>query len=196
MHELELYKLRVLYVHVEEDLFPKCVLKIILKRQHFLILIVILGVRCWLSFYTALVSVTWSTYTKLEGYIIKHYRTVFRHGANFDEATKDPRYILKQLPGVFHADEPLPIPPGMDYCPYARNYLCDAKTQYRSYDGSCNNLERPLWGRSMIPYNRYLPAHYGDSELKWKIPFCKSAYILAAIQIILMVPSYKLSVSL
>lgn len=36
------------------------------------------------------------------------------------------------------------------------------KNRYRSYDGSCNNLESPILGTPQTPYNRLLPAKYGD----------------------------------
>lgn len=45
-------------------------------------------------------------------------------------------------------------------------------TQYRSYDGTCNNLQNPLWGTPNTRYNRLLPPNYGDGEylLLIKIP--------------------------
>ncbi|CAH0549819.1 unnamed protein product [Brassicogethes aeneus] len=36
------------------------------------------------------------------------------------------------------------------------------KSKYRSYDGTCNNLKKPLLGSSNTPYRRLLPANYGD----------------------------------
>ncbi|XP_030749418.1 peroxidase isoform X2 [Sitophilus oryzae] len=37
-----------------------------------------------------------------------------------------------------------------------------AKSRYRSYDGSCNNLQNPGLGTPQTRYNRLLPAKYGD----------------------------------
>ncbi|XP_053671837.1 peroxidase-like [Anopheles nili] len=39
---------------------------------------------------------------------------------------------------------------------------CDANTPYRTFDGSCNNLQNPSWGSANTPYGRLLPAEYGD----------------------------------
>lgn len=40
---------------------------------------------------------------------------------------------------------------------------CD-NSQYRSFDGSCNNLQNPVWGTPNTRYNRLLPAIYGDGK--------------------------------
>ena len=32
----------------------------------------------------------------------------------------------------------------------------------RSADGSCNNLDHPEWGSSLMPHLRFLPPSYGD----------------------------------
>ena len=93
---------------------------------------------------------------------VYYYSDVFRRGPDFLPRGSPP--ILKQLQGVFYADSPLPVPPGMDYCPYARTYQCDGYYPYRSFDGSCNNLHEPLWGRSMVPFNRYIPSNYHDGK--------------------------------
>ncbi|XP_076625246.1 peroxidase [Colletes latitarsis] len=36
------------------------------------------------------------------------------------------------------------------------------KSRYRTYDGSCNNLQNPTWGMANTRYGRLLPANYGD----------------------------------
>uniref|UniRef100_A0A1Y9IWD0 Heme peroxidase 12 n=1 Tax=Anopheles minimus TaxID=112268 RepID=A0A1Y9IWD0_9DIPT len=45
-----------------------------------------------------------------------------------------------------------------------RNALaqCDGSSPYRTFDGTCNNLQNPSWGSANIPYGRLLAAEYGD----------------------------------
>ena len=71
------------------------------------------------------------------------------------------RGYVKPYTLAVRPDTKLPTP-SIDYCPYPQNYVCDASYKYRSVDGSCNNLRKPILGRSMIPFNRLLPAVYGD----------------------------------
>ncbi|KAK2166056.1 hypothetical protein LSH36_43g07001, partial [Paralvinella palmiformis] len=50
--------------------------------------------------------------------------------------------------------------PDPSTCPWS-SYNCHIN-KYRSLDGSCNNLQHPIWGRSFIPFRRYLPPVYAD----------------------------------
>lgn len=34
--------------------------------------------------------------------------------------------------------------------------------RYRTHDGTCNNLNRPRWGSTMTPVQRFLPPSYSD----------------------------------
>ncbi|XP_052891809.1 peroxidase-like [Anopheles moucheti] len=45
-----------------------------------------------------------------------------------------------------------------------RNALaqCDGSSPYRTFDGTCNNLQNPSWGSANTPYGRLLAAEYGD----------------------------------
>ncbi|XP_052771017.1 peroxidase-like [Mya arenaria] len=47
------------------------------------------------------------------------------------------------------------------YC-IRRDAICDATARYRSIDGSCNNLNNPVWGRSNRPHRRLLKPVYKD----------------------------------
>lgn len=57
------------------------------------------------------------------------------------------------------AQSPAPIPSQM--CP-AMPPPC-VKSRYRTLDGTCNNLENPLWGSANMRYGRLLTPRYGDS---------------------------------
>ncbi len=49
------------------------------------------------------------------------------------------------------------------YCPYQNQTItCSSSNKYRSYDGTCNNLNNPLIGSINTPYTRFLPASYQD----------------------------------
>ncbi|XP_037793386.1 peroxidasin-like protein [Penaeus monodon] len=42
---------------------------------------------------------------------------------------------------------------------------CEAYRRYRSIDGTCNNLNNPLWGATLTPLLRYLPPFYDDDDV-------------------------------
>nr|UCR61002.1 peroxidase [Aphelinus asychis] len=52
-----------------------------------------------------------------------------------------------------------PAPPS---CGQYTGPQCRAKSRYRSYDGSCNNLRSPSWGMANTKYARLAPAIYSD----------------------------------
>ncbi|XP_013422154.2 chorion peroxidase-like [Lingula anatina] len=52
---------------------------------------------------------------------------------------------------------------GMD-CPFDLQRRCDQRAKYRSFDGSCNNLKKPNWGKSFEPFKRFLHPMYEDGR--------------------------------
>jgi peroxidase len=49
------------------------------------------------------------------------------------------------------------------YCPKPySHYPCNPDYPYRSFDGSCNNLERPYYGAAFTPYKRLHKSEYDD----------------------------------
>ncbi|XP_067657667.1 peroxidase-like [Haliotis asinina] len=49
-----------------------------------------------------------------------------------------------------------------DNCDQFINIECNGASPYRTMDGSCNNLNKPLWGRAFIPFRRFLDPVYDD----------------------------------
>jgi len=92
----------------------------------------------------------------LEGYqmhqnalkVLKAYDTVLK--SEFDDSTKNLMATYYEVPEY--------------YCPkHNYNYYkCDAKYPYRNYDGSCNNLYVPWWGKRDTPYERIISPEYQD----------------------------------
>lgn len=80
-----------------------------------------------------------------------------------------------QQSGINQRITNLQAPP--DLCPFRIVSPCDPVTRHRRFDGSCNNLQNPWWGKSEIPYKRYLPADYSDGIQQPRI-FSKSRKFL------------------
>lgn len=49
---------------------------------------------------------------------------------------------------------------------------CNASAKYRTFNGSCNNLEIPTWGAANTPFLRLLNAEYSDGIIYIKITLC------------------------
>ena len=47
-------------------------------------------------------------------------------------------------------------------CLYPKGGPCKKSDKYRSMDGSCNNLEQPLWGAANTAFQRTLLPAYSD----------------------------------
>ncbi|XP_075973144.1 salivary peroxidase/catechol oxidase-like [Anticarsia gemmatalis] len=51
----------------------------------------------------------------------------------------------------------------MQHCPLRGAPKCPpASKRYRTHDGTCNNINRPRWGSTMTPVQRFLPPSYSD----------------------------------
>jgi hypothetical protein len=52
-----------------------------------------------------------------------------------------------------------------EFCPFHEvKPACNFNDIYRRIDGSCNNMDRPFWGKSNTPYIRILDAKYDDGN--------------------------------
>eukprot|EP00095_Tigriopus_kingsejongensis_P000560 maker-scaffold776_size99073-snap-gene-0.17 protein:Tk00560 transcript:maker-scaffold776_size99073-snap-gene-0.17-mRNA-1 annotation:"hypothetical protein DAPPUDRAFT_312923" len=53
-----------------------------------------------------------------------------------------------------------------DICPWTPAPECDQNMKYRSFDGTCNNLKEPNYGRAVTPFQRILlPVYSGSLHL-------------------------------
>ncbi|XP_031765233.2 chorion peroxidase-like [Galleria mellonella] len=50
----------------------------------------------------------------------------------------------------------------MRHCPLRAPKCPPASKRYRTHDGTCNNLNRPRWGSTMTPVQRFLAPSYSD----------------------------------
>ncbi len=68
---------------------------------------------------------------------------------------------------------------GLKYCPIEdtdlkrdciKEPVCQ-KSKYRTIDGSCNNLRKPIWAKSNTSYSRLVPPAYADGIEKPRISY-------------------------
>ena len=57
-------------------------------------------------------------------------------------------------------------PPNVACPPRPDPPKCDLKSNVRRLDGTCNNLQHPLWGSYLQPFERFLPPEYSDGMPK------------------------------
>ena len=93
------------------------------------------------------------------------YDALFR----FSLTNEQTRSLLSIMPKMLQPsyETPSNAPPTRLHalqCPYPTNIVCEPHAKYRTYDGRCNNLQRPLWGSSHQPLVRFVPPNYADGE--------------------------------
>jgi len=71
--------------------------------------------------------------------------------------------VMPYLPTILQKN-PSSAPHSKARCPYPANVACSPVNVYRSYDGRCNNLKKPLWGSAHQPLTRYMPPDYADGK--------------------------------
>jgi len=49
------------------------------------------------------------------------------------------------------------------FCPFNPSLSCNTSSKYQSFDGTCNNLNNPLYGAMNTPYKRFIAPAYGDA---------------------------------
>ncbi|XP_063533682.1 peroxidasin homolog [Cydia strobilella] len=77
-----------------------------------------------------------------------------RSGDGLESRTEDPQ---------FPAASALRQSPLLQHCPLRGAPKCPpASKRYRTHDGTCNNVNRPRWGSTMTPVQRFLPPSYSD----------------------------------
>ena len=50
------------------------------------------------------------------------------------------------------------------FCPFNPSLTCNTSSKYQTFDGTCNNLNNPLYGAMNTPYKRFLTPVYGDGS--------------------------------
>ena len=76
-------------------------------------------------------------------------------------------HILIPSKTLLEPDMSLPHP-AINYCPYPKNSadnLCDVSAPFRTHDGSCNNLQKPLWGKSFRAFARFYKPNYSNGKI-------------------------------
>ncbi|XP_013381368.1 peroxidasin [Lingula anatina] len=100
------------------------------------------------SVFTKFIDFTGQLQTGIFGELLKRYRQVYEPGMIFTVPDR-----------TFEGTEPISdkIQPCYKFAPQ-----CDPYAVYRTIDGSCNNLQTPIWGKSFVEFFRLLQAEYGD----------------------------------
>ena len=88
----------------------------------------------------------------------KNVSDIFNIGLNFTKnKVKDPANAGKKPINFLNG---VTLPPR--FCPFNQIISCNSSNKYQSFDGSCNNLLFPWFGKTETPYKRLLAPEYGD----------------------------------
>jgi len=88
------------------------------------------------------------------------WNCAFRFSLSKDEM----KQVLAYLPRILQKGGYVGAPLSPSQCPYPTNVVCSPRALYRTYDGRCNNLLKPLWGSSHHPLGRFLQPDYADGK--------------------------------
>ena len=83
---------------------------------------------------------------------------IFNIGLNFTKNKAKERANAGKKPISFLSGVRL----STKFCPFNQTISCDSSIKYQSFDGSCNNLLFPWYGKTETPYKRLLAPEYGD----------------------------------
>lgn len=75
-------------------------------------------------------------------------------GSAAGRSNKDILTQMEFIPAIVNQFKPL--------CAYRLKPTCVSTAKYRTADGSCNNLQNPLWGKSQTPFERFIDPFYED----------------------------------
>jgi len=93
-------------------------------------------------------------------YLFLYLNCAFR----FSLSKAEMKQLIAYLPDILQKYPSTSPQPNALQCPYPLTVACTIDAHYRTYDGRCNNLQRPLWGSSHHPLARFLEPDYADGN--------------------------------
>lgn len=102
-----------------------------------------------------------TTNTKANPFVGKTSPDSIKLHQSFMKALKESKKLLKS--GAHPSTIKLKAAP--QFCPFQFSFSCDEKSKYRQVDGSCNNLDSPLLGKSSTPFKRFINETSYDDKL-------------------------------